>query len=57
MQMEGGVHRVSLAELQSYKMAYDALVEGSLEDPFCPLTVLGQAAADPGMVAVNFGAQ
>ena len=57
MQMEGGVHRVSLAELQSYKMAYDALVEGSLEDPFCPSTVLEQAAADPGRVAVSLGAQ
>ena len=57
MQMEGGVHRVSLAELQSYKMAYDALVEGSLEDPFCPSTVLEQAAANPGRVAVTLGAQ
>ena len=55
--MENGVHGISLAELQAYKMAYDALMEGSLEDPFCPLTVLGQAAADPGMVAVNLGAQ
>ena len=57
MQMENGVHGISLAELQAYKMAYDALMEGSLEDPFCPLTVLDQAAATPGRVAINLGAQ
>ena len=57
MQMGDGAHRVSLAELQSYKRAYDSLMEGSLEDPFCPSTVLEQAAANPGRVAVTLGAQ
>ena len=57
MQMGNGAHGISLEELQAYKNAYDALMEGSLEDPFCPLTVLDQAAATPGRVAVNIDAQ
>ena len=57
MQMGDGVHRVSLAELQSYKRAYDSLMEGSLEDPFCPSTVLEQATANPGRVAVTLSAE
>ena len=57
MQMGDGVHRVSLAELQSYKRAYDSLMEGNLEDPFCPSTVLEQATANPGRVAVTLSAE
>ena len=57
MQMGDGIHRVSLAELQSYKRAYDSLMEGSLEDPFCPSTVLEQATANPGRVAVTLSAE
>ena len=57
MQMGHGAHRVSFAELQAYKRAYDSLVEGGLEDPFCPSTVLEQATTNPGRVAVTLSAE
>lgn len=57
MQMGNGAHRVSFAELQAYKRAYDSLVEGGLEDPFCPSTVLEQATTNPGRVAVTLSAE
>ena len=57
MQLGNGAHRVSFAELQAYKRAYDSLVEGGLEDPFCPSTVLEQATTNPGRVAVTLSAE
>ena len=48
---EGGLEGISASDLESFKNSYDALAGGNLPHPWCPATILDQAASDPGLVA------
>lgn len=48
----GGIlEGVSNADMESFKDAYNAISAGGLPNPWSPETIVGQAAADPGLVA------
>ena len=51
-QKAGGIlEGVSNADMESFRDAYNAISAGGLPNPWCPETIVGQAAADPGLVA------